>query len=404
MPSPSPPQTDEKKLYTAIVVPVEPVDEASFKNIMMLMNYFSKIANEMIRRILNREKFEYQEYKGDFHTMVAQKAKKIAIELVKSYRELCRLYKQGIIEEEPSEPEIKKPFARLAKQQIKFKMIKNELILRVAVKPWKCYAYLKVLITNQLKLFVPLLLELNKNRGIIGEPTIFCRGRRLFLSIPIKVPERPTITVPGSIIPIDYNENSIDLLLVTGNKAAIIRLFTHLSALKEKYADIRGKIDSAYKKSDKKTKRRRRLRYLLRKYGARESNRVEEITRYAVQTIIGLAWLTGATVIREFLKYFKSIPGLGLLSYRLSSLPHAVFRNILDLKAVQHGVKLIKLDEKETKNTSKECPGCGRTAKRIGTEKAKCKCGCEFNPQISAPFIIAKRKSLIRIIKWPKKL
>jgi len=400
MPEPPHPQNDRQ--YTAVVVPIEPLDDESLELIDELLVYFNTITNEMIRRLLKGEKFNYKEYKGDFHTKVSQRAEKIAIELVTAYKKLCGLFRKRLIPCKPSEPTVNKLFARLAKEQIKFRL-NNELLLRISVKPRK-FAYFKVHVTKQLKPFIPLLLDLEKNRSMIGEPTIFYRGKRLFLSIPIRVLKGPVVEAPDALISIDYNENSIDLLLIAGNTAAIIRLFTYLKVLREKYAEIRRGLQKKYGKSNPNTKHGRKLRRLLSKYGSREAMRIKEITRYAIHTIIGLAWLTGAKLVRESLKHLKDIPGKGLLSYRLSSLPYTTFRNMLDTKSTQHGVRLIVLSEDETMNTSRECPKCGRIATRINSEYAKCKCGCEFNPQISALFIIAKRKSLLRIIKWPKKL
>ena len=188
-----------------------------------------------------------------------------------------------------------------------------------------------------------------------------------------KTPPKPF--VPKSVLSLDTNERSLDGVFLREDSAVAVRAeFPDVAIFQQRHHDRRKKLQK------KKANDRRTARALCKREGQREHNRVEYRLHQVANTVLSFAKGHESAIVLEDLTGIRYKKGKDL-NRRLSMWPRRELHRIIEYKAEDKGIPIIKVDPSYS---SRRCPICGRTQhSRMGTE-FKCECGWRLDRHINA--------------------
>ena len=188
-----------------------------------------------------------------------------------------------------------------------------------------------------------------------------------------KNPPKPY--APKSVLSLDTNERSLDGVLIReGSSSAVRAEFPDVAIIQQRHHDRRKRLQK------KKAHDRRTARALCKREGQREHNRVEYRLHQVADTILSFAKSRESVVVLEDLTGIRYKRGKDM-NRRLSMWPRRELHRIIEYKAEDDGIPIIKVDPRYS---SRKCPICGKTQhSRMGTE-FECECGWHMNRHINA--------------------
>jgi len=187
--------------------------------------------------------------------------------------------------------------------------------------------------------------------------------------------EAPRPYVPESVLSLDTNEGSLDGVFVKGDNSVAIKAdFREVAILQQRHHDRRRRLQK------KKAHDRRTSRRLCRKEGTREHHRIEYRLHQVANAVLSFAESRKSVVVLEDLKGIRPRWNKEL-NRHISLWPRRKLHQIIEYKAQEKGVPVIKVDPGYSSRT---CPICGRTQdSRMGTEFV-CECGWRMDRHINA--------------------
>jgi len=188
---------------------------------------------------------------------------------------------------------------------------------------------------------------------------------------------------PAAAIALDTNEASLDGVVAGNGEAALVGVrFPEVRVVQATHFRRRRLL------ARKKANDRRVMRYLLRREGRREHNRIEHRLHVASKGLVAEAKERRATLVLEDLKLPQGGGRGRRMRRRLSSWPQGELHRQIEYKAVAAGVPLIKVHPAWT---SKTCPACGaRRRDRVGQDFVCVVCDWEMDRQHNAGLNILK--------------
>ncbi len=198
------------------------------------------------------------------------------------------------------------------------------------------------------------------------------------------------------ILALDTNEGSLDGVLASGTKALLVQVpFHSVRELQATYFRRRRRL-ARKKAGDRRTRTR-----LLALEGVRERRRVSHQLHLASNAVVKAASATKSLIAIEDLDFSRPPRRSRRLNRRLSSWPQSELQRQIRYKAAWQGVRVVKVDPR---NTSRTCPACGwvdksRTRTRRTNGMFECsggQCGWRFDRQFNAALNILKAASGLR--------
>jgi putative transposase len=187
------------------------------------------------------------------------------------------------------------------------------------------------------------------------------------------IPPKPY--APRSVLSLDTNERSLDgVFIIEGSSAPIKAEFPDVAIIQQRHHDRRKKLQK------KKANDRRTARALCKREGQREHHRVEYRLHHVANTILSFAKRQESAIVLEDLTGIRHKKGKDM-NRRLSMWPRRELHRIIEYKAEDKGIPIIKVDPRYS---SRKCPICGSIQhSRMGTE-FECECGWHMNRHINA--------------------
>jgi len=185
----------------------------------------------------------------------------------------------------------------------------------------------------------------------------------------------PKSHAPKSVLSLDTNERSLDGVFVReGSSNAVRAEFPDIAIIQQRHHDRRKRLQK------KKSNDRRTTRTLCRREGRREHHRVEYRLHQVANTILSFAKIQESAIVLEDLAGIKHKKNKDM-NRRLSMWPRRELHRIIEYKAEDDGIPIIKVDPRYS---SRKCPICGITQhSRMGTE-FECECGWHMDRHINA--------------------
>jgi putative transposase len=185
----------------------------------------------------------------------------------------------------------------------------------------------------------------------------------------------PKPYAPRSVLSLDTNERSLDGVFIREGAGAAVRAeFPDVAIIQQRHHDRRKRLQK------KKANDRRTARALCKREGQREHNRVEYRLHEVAGAILSFAESRESAIVLEDLTGIKHKKNKDL-NRRLSMWPRRELHRIIEYKAEDDGIPIIKVDPRYS---SRKCPICGSIQhSRMGTE-FKCKCGWHLDRHINA--------------------
>jgi putative transposase len=188
-----------------------------------------------------------------------------------------------------------------------------------------------------------------------------------------RVPPKPY--APKSVLSLDTNERSLDGVFIRkGSGVPIIAEFPDVAIIQQRHHDRRKRLQK------KKANDRRTARTFCKREGKREHHRVEYRLHEVANTILSFAKGRESAIVLEDLTGIRHKKGKDM-NRRLSMWPRRELHRIIEYKAEEKGIPILKVDPRFS---SRRCPICGRTQhSRMGTE-FECECGWHLDRHINA--------------------
>jgi putative transposase len=188
-----------------------------------------------------------------------------------------------------------------------------------------------------------------------------------------RIPPKPY--APRSVLSLDTNERSLDGVFIReGSGAPIIAEFPDVAIIQQRHHDRRKRLQK------KKAHDRRITKALCRREGQREHHRVEYRLHQVAGAILSFAKSHESAIVLEDLTGIKHKKNKDM-NRRLSMWPRRNLHRIIEYKAEEEGIPIIKVDPRYS---SKKCPICGTVQySRMGAE-FKCECGWHMDRHINA--------------------
>ncbi len=188
-----------------------------------------------------------------------------------------------------------------------------------------------------------------------------------------KTPPKPY--APVSVLSLDTNERSLDgVFIEEGSGAPVIAQFPDVAIIQQRHHDRRRRLQK------KKANDRRTARALCKREGQREHNRVEYRLHQVADKVLSFAKSHRSVIVLEDLTGIRHKKSRDM-NRRLSLWPRRELHRIIEYKAEDDGIPIIKVDPRYS---SKKCPICGSIQhSRMGTE-FECECGWHMDRHINA--------------------
>jgi len=188
-----------------------------------------------------------------------------------------------------------------------------------------------------------------------------------------KIPPKPYD--PKTVLSLDTNERSLDGVLIReGSSSAVRAEFPDVAIIQQRHHDRRKRLQK------EKANDRRTARALCRREGQREHHRVEYTLHQVANTILSFAKSQESAIVLEDLTGMRRKKNKDL-NRRLSLWPRRELHRIIEYKAEEKGIPIIKVDPSYS---SRRCPICRSIQhSRMGTE-FKCECGWHLDRHINA--------------------
>jgi IS605 OrfB family transposase len=185
----------------------------------------------------------------------------------------------------------------------------------------------------------------------------------------------PKPYAPRSVLSLDTNERSLDgIFLREGLSAPIRAEFPDVAIIQQRHHDRRKRLQK------KKANDRRIARALCKREGQREHHRVEYRLHQVADTVLSFAKSQESAIVLEDLTGIRHKKGKDM-NRRLSLWPRRKLHQIIEYKAEEKGIPIIKVDPR---HSSRKCPICGSIQhSRMGTE-FECECGWHLDRHINA--------------------
>ena len=217
----------------------------------------------------------------------------------------------------------------------------------------------------------------NFSRKYLNDDTYKCASLNIFpdhVVIVVKKESPRTIT-PMTAISLDTNENSLDGIFTTDESSIGMRVqFPQVARIQECHHERRKHLQ-AKKKHDQ-----RLSRDLCKREGRREHNRISYRLHEVANSVVKFAEREQSAIVIEDLKGLKSKKSKEM-NRRLNMWPRRELHRILEYKAEEYGIPVIKVNPY---NSSRTCPICGKVNKSRMGAKFECKCGWQLDRQINA--------------------
>jgi IS605 OrfB family transposase len=187
--------------------------------------------------------------------------------------------------------------------------------------------------------------------------------------------ETPNPYAPKSVLSLDTNERSLDGVFIgEGSSASVRAEFPEVAVIQQRHHDRRKRLQK------KKANDRRTARALCKLEGKREHHRVEYRLHQVANAILSFAKSQESAIVLEDLTGIRHKKSKEM-NRRLSMWPRRALHRIIEYKAEDEGIPIIKVDPGYS---SKKCPICGSIQhSRMGTEFA-CECGWHMDRHINA--------------------
>ena len=197
---------------------------------------------------------------------------------------------------------------------------------------------------------------------------------------------------PKAFVGTDLNENNVTLSLPNGE---FVKIVTHEKEIRTSYYLKRRRIQ-------KKIRRGKRRRELLRKYGKREKNRVNDLHHKLANKIVEIAENYGGIALEDLSGIRDSINYSAEMNGRLHRWSFRKLLSIIEYKAKLRGVRVVFVDPAYT---STLCPRCGGrlSASPNGHRFLKCGCGLEADRDVVGSLNIALRARRCGELRSPPK-
>ena len=184
---------------------------------------------------------------------------------------------------------------------------------------------------------------------------------------------------PETFVGVDLNENNITLSL----NGEFVQIVTHEREIRTGYYLKRRRIQ-------KKIRVGRRRKELLRKYGERERNRVNDLHHKLANKIVEIAEKYGGIALEDLTEIREAIDYSAEMNGRLHRWSFHKLQSIIEYKAKLKGTEVVFVDPA---HTSTLCPICGEKLSPNGHRVLKCSCGFEADRDIIGSLNIALRAS-----------
>jgi len=198
-----------------------------------------------------------------------------------------------------------------------------------------------------------------------------------------RIPPKPY--APRSVLSLDTNERSLDgVFLREGSVVAVRAEFPDVAIIQQRHHDRRKRLQK------KKANDRRTSSTLCRREGQREHNRVEYRLHQVADRVLSFARSQESAIVLEDLTGIRHKKGKDM-NRRLSMWPRRELHRIIEYKAEDNGIPIVKVDPMYS---SKKCPICGSIQhSRMGTE-FECECGWHMDRHINASINLLQTASL----------
>jgi putative transposase len=185
----------------------------------------------------------------------------------------------------------------------------------------------------------------------------------------------PKPYAPESVLSLDTNERSLDGVLIGEGSGIPIRAeFPNVAVIQQRHHDRRKRLQK------KKANDRRTSRTLCRREGKREHHRVEYRLHQVADIILSFAKSQESAIVLEDLTGIRHKKNKDM-NRRLSMWPRRELHRIIEYKAEDKGIPIVKVDPRYS---SKKCPACGSIQhSRMGAE-FECECGWHMDRHINA--------------------
>ena len=185
----------------------------------------------------------------------------------------------------------------------------------------------------------------------------------------------PKPYAPKSVLSLDTNERSLDGVFIReGSGAAVKAEFPDIAIIQQRHHDRRKRLQK------KKANDRRTARALCKREGKREHNRVEYGLHEVANTILSFAKSQESAIVLEDLTGIKHKKNKDM-NRRLSMWPRRKLHQIIEYKAEDEGIPIVKVDPRYS---SRKCPMCESIQhSRMGAE-FECECGWHMDRHINA--------------------
>jgi IS605 OrfB family transposase len=185
----------------------------------------------------------------------------------------------------------------------------------------------------------------------------------------------PKPYVSKSVLSLDTNERSLDgVFFREGSYVPVRAEFPDIAIIQQRHHDRRKRLRK------KKANDRRTARALCWREGKREHHRVEHRLHQVADKILSFAKKHESAIVLEDLTGIRHQKGKDM-NRRLSMWPRRELHRVIEYKAEEKGIPVIKVDPRYS---SKKCPICGSIQhSRMGTE-FECECGWHMDGHINA--------------------
>jgi len=199
-----------------------------------------------------------------------------------------------------------------------------------------------------------------------GQAWLLRNSKGFFLSVVFS--KNVEIKEPEDFVGVDLNENNATLTLPDEE---FVQITTHEREIRTGYYLKRRRIQKKLGASKKRDR-------LLKKYGERERNRLNDLYHKLANKIVELAEKHGIaledlTGIRSSIRFSTKLNG------RLHRWSFRKLQNIIEYKAKLRGIRVVFVDPS---HTSSLCPICGVRLSPNGHRILRCECGFEADRDV----------------------
>lgn len=189
------------------------------------------------------------------------------------------------------------------------------------------------------------------------------------------------IREPKAFVGVDLNENNVTLALPD---SGFVQIITHERKIRTAYYVKRRKIQ-------KKLRAGKRRKKLLKKYGERERNRLNDLYHKLANRIVELAEKYGGIALEDLTEIRDSIRYSAEMNGRLHRWSFRKLQSMIEYKAKLKGLRVVFVDPAYT---STLCPVCGEKLIPNGHRVLKCpNCSLEFDRDAVGSWNISLRAS-----------